>query len=259
MTNTTTRGKFPMKRISKLSVSALAGTIVASVLAFSAPASAAVTVTLAKSSSLVDGEKITVTLAGIPAGQGVYVQQCYQPKVGTRAATGLKCSGSLQQTDLMIWATMDSARGSQPATAPLTFTVRRNVTTASETLSCGMSDCAIFVFRDHRGITDTSLDTVVPLTFLVDQTLKLRAMGFPKPDSEQKVGASLNLSSSLLRTDQSGRVRVVSTNEAVCQVNNGGLTTTVRFAKRGRCSLQLIAKSDAKYLRLVFDIAYKVR
>jgi len=259
MINTTTRETFPMKRISKLFVSALAASVVASVLTVATPASAAVTVTLGKSSSLIDGEKISVTLAGIPAGQGVYVQQCYQPKVGTRAATGLKCSGSLQQTDLMIWATMDSARGSQPATAPLTFTVRRNVTTSTETLPCGMNDCAIFVFRDHRGISDTSLDTVVPLTFLGDQTLKLRAMGFPKPDSEQKVGASLKLSSSLLRTDQKGKVRVVSTNEEVCQVNNGGMTTTVRFAKRGRCSLQLIARSDSKYLRLTFDVAYRVR
>lgn len=250
-----------MKNVAKkfIGIASLAAAVLASVLAFAAPASAAVTVTLAKSSSLIDGEKISVTLAGIPAGQGVYMQQCYQPKVGLRAATGLKCSGSLQQTDLMIWATMDSARGSQPATAPLTFTVRRNVTTATETLPCGISDCAIFVFRDHRGIADTSLDTILPLTFLGDQTLKLRVMGFPKPDSEQKIGTTVNLKSTALRTDQKRTVRVISSNDNVCQVSNGGSSTTIRFVKRGRCALQLVAKGDDKYLRLVMDVAYKIR
>ncbi|NDG11511.1 MAG: hypothetical protein EB111_06690, partial [Actinobacteria bacterium] len=92
-------------------------------LAVATPASAAVAVSLSKQISLVDGEKITVTLAGVPATQGVYVQQCYQPRVGQRAASGLLCNGSLQQTDVMIWASMDGARGSQSAAAPLTFTV----------------------------------------------------------------------------------------------------------------------------------------
>ena len=77
---------FLRKTVLSLVVLALSAPFVAA-----SPASAAVAVSLSKQISLVDGEKITVTLAGVPATQGVYMQQCYQPRVGQRAASGLLC------------------------------------------------------------------------------------------------------------------------------------------------------------------------
>lgn len=219
---------------------------------------AAVTTTLSKSTNLVDGEKITVTLAGVPAGQGVYVQQCHQPKTGLRAATGLKCNGSLQQTDVMIWATMDGARGSQSAATPLTFTVRRNVTVGSETLSCGVSDCALFIFRDHRGPQDLSLDTIVPLTFLLEQTVKARAIGFPKAGTTQNVGTKFMLRQASLVTVQKTKLRVISDTPRICAVTQGAAGTTVWFDKRGECSLRLVAKASGKFARFDATLNYTV-
>ena len=219
---------------------------------------AAVTATLSKSTNLINGEQITVTLAGVPAGQGVYIQQCHQPKVGLRAATGLKCNGSLQQTDVMIWATMDGARGSQSAATPLTFTVRRSVTVGSENLSCGVSDCALFIFRDHRGPQDVSLDTIVPLTFLAEQTVKVRAIGFPKPGSAQEIGDRVVLRAANLATVQKTKLRVVSLTPRICAVTQGATATSVSFDKRGECSLRLVAKATGKFARFETTINYSV-
>lgn len=221
-------------------------------------ASAAVTATLSKSTDLVEGDQITITLAGVPAGQGVYIQQCHQPKTGLRAATGLKCNGSLQQTDVMIWATLDGARGSQSAATPLTFTVRRNVTVGLETLSCGVSDCALFIFRDHRGPQDVSLDTVVPLTFLAEQTVKVRAIGLPKVGTAQNVGTKIVLRQASLVTVQKTKLRVVSLTPRICAVTQGATSTSVSFDRRGECSLRLVAKASGKFARVDTTLNYTV-
>lgn len=63
------------KLISGLAVGALVGVVP---MIPSPSVSAAVVVTPSKSTNLVDGEQITLTLSGIPATQGVYVRQCYK-------------------------------------------------------------------------------------------------------------------------------------------------------------------------------------
>ena len=208
------------------------------------PASASVGVSVSKSASLVDGDKITVTLNGVPAGQGVYVRQCYQASRGQRDTTGLKCNGSIQQTDLMAWATMDGARGSQPATAPITLTVRDSVTVGGVSYPCGARDCSIFVYRDHRGLFDASLDTVVPVMFLVDPTLRLRPLGLAADGSTVKAGSSVAVRNTALRTVDDVRVNLRSLTPRVCSVTKGSSTTSVRYLRAGECSLALRSKGD---------------
>lgn len=232
--------------------------LVASPLAVPAPASAAVAVALNKQISLSDGDKITVTLAGVPATQGVYIQQCYQPAVGQRAATGLKCNGSLQQTDVMIWATMDGARGSQSAATPLTFTVREKVAVGSNVYECGAWNCFLFVYRDHRGISDTALDTIVPLVFLAQQEVKMRSFGLAKDGASVRVGTTMNLQTDSMVTEQGVDVRAKSVTPKVCAVARGRVTTTVRFAARGTCTLRLTARGDAVFKPFVTQVSYKV-
>ena len=239
-------------------IAALTAALLVSLFAVPTPASAAVAVVLSKQISLSDGDQITVTLTGVPATQGVYVQQCYQPVIGQRAATGLKCNGSLQQTDVMIWASMDGSRGSQPASAPLTFTVREKVTVGSTVYECGAWNCFLFVYRDHRGLSDTALDTVVPLVFLAQQELKMRSFGLAKNGASVRVGASMNLRSDSMVTEQGVDVRVKSTTPNVCTVARGKVTTTVRFAARGTCTLRLTAKGDSVFKPLVTEVSYKV-
>lgn len=228
-------------------------------------ASAAVGVSVSKVASLVTGETIFVTLTGVPSTQGVYVRQCYKPAVGLRDATGLKCNGSLTRVNEMIWATMDGARGSAPAASAQSLQVKDAITmyesdgtTVKERIPCGIADCAVFVHRDHRGLFDTSLDTIVPLTFLGSQTVKTRAAGFPKAETAQAVGTTLTLRNANLVTDQKVTVRITSESEKICSVSRGSSTTLVRFVKKGNCSLRLVAKATTTHLRYDGQLTYKV-
>lgn len=247
-----------MNRFRRL-VLAIAGsaTLVAQFVVAS-PASAAVAVSLSRQISLVDGDAIEVRLANVPATQGVYIQQCYRPEIGQRSITGLKCNGSLQETDVMIWATMDGARGSQSAVAPLTFTVRETVTAGGTTYRCGAWDCFLFVYRDHRGITDRSLDTIVPLVFLVDQQVKTRLFGMAKDGASVRVGSSMPLRTNSMVSEQGVDVRVRSTTPSVCTVSRGAVTTSIRFVSRGSCVVNVMAKGDAVFKRYSQKITYKV-
>jgi hypothetical protein len=215
-------------------------------------------VSLSQQISLVDGTIIDVALSGVPATQGVYIQQCYRPTTGQRAATGLKCNGSLQQTDVMIWASMDGSRGSQPAAAPLKFTVRESVTVGGTSYSCGAWDCFLFVYRDHRGLFDTTLDTIVPLVFLAEQEVNVRSFGLPKSGSSVRVGSVRSLSTRDMASEQGVDVRLRSATSRVCTVQRGATTTTVRFVAKGTCTLNVIAKGGAVFKPFNESVDYKV-
>jgi hypothetical protein len=164
----------------------------------------------------------------------------------------------LQQTDVMLWATMDGARGSQSAVAPLTFTVREKVTVGSNIYECGAWNCFLFVYRDHRGISDTALDTVVPLVFLAQQELKMRSFGLAKDGASVRLGASLTLRPEYMVTEQGIDVRARSVTTSVCTVARGKAVTVVRFIGRGNCTLQLSAKGDAVFKPFLTEVSYKV-
>jgi len=247
-----------MNRIRRIALSIIGAAVAIAPLAIATPAAATLGVSLSQQISLNDGDVIEIRLAGVPATQGVYLQQCYRPEIGQRAATGLKCNGSLQQTDVMIWASMDGARGSQSAAAPLKFTVRESVTVGSDTFRCGAWDCFLFVYRDHRGISDRALDTIVPLVFLAEQQVKPRTLGLAKDGSAVRVGTSKRLNNDELVTEQGVDVRVRSTTPSVCSVSRTSVTTTVRFIARGDCNLALVAKGDAVFKSLNQRVSYKV-
>lgn len=226
-----------------------------------APASAAVTVGVSATSGLTDGQVVTITLAGIPAGQGVYVSQCVRPAVGQRAAGGLVCNGGLQDTGSMIWATTDGARGSQSAAGALSLTLRRTFAKDGSSYSCGATDCALFVYRDHRGLFDTSLDTVVPLRFLLPQTVKFRDVGLPKAGTTLAAGSTLSLAAADLRTVE-GRplsVRVVrGAGARACAATTSSSGVRVRALRAGECTLALTARATATYDALAITVAYRV-
>lgn len=232
------------------------------------PVMGAVTVSLSKSTALLDGDSILISLAEIPAGQGVYIRQCYKPAIGLRDVNGLKCNGSLQRVSEMIWASTNPVflrQGAANAAAAMTLVVRSNVVvyeadgkTVKETLDCGMSDCAIFVHRDHLGLQDTALDTVVPLTFLGSQSIKARMIGLPKDSSKVSIGSTISLKTNLLVTDQKSKVRILSDTPKVCKVSGNATSTSIQFLKKGSCTLQLVAKSTQTHLRFTTDLTYNV-
>ena len=256
-----------MKRIRRASSAILVASL-CSLVAPVSPVRAAIGVSVDKTSALVDGDTVSITLSGIPTGQGVYIRQCYKPTIGQRDSNGLKCNGSLQRTNEMIWASTVPGflrQGALNVGAPIPFGLRSRVIvyeadglSIKESLPCGISDCAIFVHRDHLGLQDTSLDVIVPLTFLGTQTIKARKIGLLQDGETVQVGKALTLRNSYLFTDQKSRVRVLSDTAGICSVSRGASTTTIRFYKKGSCAIELVAKATATHLRFSSVLTYKV-
>ena len=239
---------------------------VVSVLLTALPAqvSAAVGVSVSKTAKLTDLEVVSIRLANVPAGQGVYVSQCFKPTLAQRAATGLVCNGSVTETGTMIWATTDGQRGSQSANGELVLMMRSRFTKvdangASKTYDCGASNCSLFIYRDHRGITDTALDTIVPLKFLPSQTVAVAKLGMKRDGARYKVGNSVSISASKLKTSK-GKAVIVSSDEtrAICRTT-GTTSFTIKFRKPGKCQVTLFAEGSAKFDQMIEVLTYIVK
>lgn len=116
-----------------------------------------------------DGENISVAVAGVPAGQGIYVRLC----VVTDSGRPTECFG--QGT----WATTDAAAVRMGAVLITDGTVNLRVKGAFQTggasfggqvtpikqIDCNQTACAIHTRRDHFGTADTSMDSWTPVTF----------------------------------------------------------------------------------------------
>ena len=239
---------------------------VVSVLLTAVPAqvSAAVGVSVSKTAKLTDLEVVSIRLANVPAGQGVYVSKCFKPTLAQRAATGLVCNGSVTETGTMIWATTDGQRGSQSANGELVLMMRSRFTKvdangASKTYDCGASNCSLFIYRDHRGITDTALDTIVPLKFLPSQTVAVAKLGMKRDGASYKVGNSVSISASKLKTSK-GKAVIVSSDEtrAIC-TTTGTTSFTIKFRKPGKCQVTLFAEGSAKFDQMIEVLTYIVK
>ena len=239
---------------------------VVSVLLTALPAqvSAAVGVSVSKTAKLTDLEVVSIRLANVPAGQGVYVSQCFKPTLAQRAATGLVCNGSVTETGTMIWATTDGQRGSQSANGELVLMMRSRFTKvdangASKTYDCGASNCSLFIYRDHRGITDTALDTIVTLKFLPSQTVAVAKLGMKRDGARYKVGNSVSISASKLKTSK-GKAVIVSSDEtrAIC-TTTGTTSFTIKFRKPGKCQVTLFAEGSAKFDQMIEVLTYIVK
>jgi hypothetical protein len=228
------------------------------------PVSAAVGVALSQTTKLPDFQVVSIKLSSIPAGQGVYVSQCFKPQVGQRAATGLICNGSLTEQGTMIWATTDASRGSQSANDNLTLMLRSSFTKVdankvSTTYECGVNNCSIFVYRDHRGLTDTALDTVVPLKFLPTQDVTVASLGLKKDGAKYAAGSSVSISASKLITTKGQRV-VVSSSETRSICSTTGTTSfVISFRKAGVCSVTLAAEGTSNLDQMIKTLTYIVK
>ncbi len=238
----------------------------ASMLVAVAPAqvSAAVGVSVNKTEKLADLEVVSIKLANVPAGQGVYVSQCFKPTLGQRAATGLICNGSVTETGTMIWATTDGQRGSQSATGELVLMMRSSFSKIdangeSKTYDCGVSNCSLFVYRDHRGITDTALDTIVPLKFLPRQTVALAKLGLKRDGASYKAGESVVLSADKLISSKGQKVVVTSDETRSICTTTGTTSVTIKFRKAGTCRVTLFADGSSKFDQMIEVLTYTVK
>ena len=237
-----------------------------SVLVAVAPAQvlATVGVSVSKTEKLADLEVVSIKLANVPMGQGVYISQCFKPTLGQRAATGLICNGSVTETGTMIWATTDGQRGSQSATGELVLMMRSSFSKIdangeSKTYDCGVSNCSLFVYRDHRGITDTALDTIVPLKFLPRQTVALAKLGLKRDSASYKAGESVVLSANKLISSKGQKVVVTSDETRSICTTTGTTSVTIKFRKAGTCRVTLFADGSSKFDQMIEVLTYTVK
>ena len=228
------------------------------------PVSAAVGVSLNQTDKLADLQVVSIKLASIPAGQGVYISQCFKAQVGQRAATGLICNGSLTEQGTMIWATTDASRGSQSASTELVLTLRSSFTkvdanNVSKTYDCGAKNCSIFVYRDHRGLTDTALDTIVPIKFLPSQDVTIASLGLKKDGAKYKAGTSVSISASKLVSSKGQQVFVTSPETRSICTTTGTSNVKIEFRKPGICSVTLSAEGSKNLDQMIKIITYIVK
>ncbi len=228
------------------------------------PVSAAVGVSLNQTDKLADLQVVSIKLASIPAGQGVYISQCFKAQVGQRAATGLICNGSLTEQGTMIWATTDASRGSQSASTELVLTLRSSFTkvdanNVSKTYDCGAKNCSIFVYRDHRGLTDTALDTIVPIKFLPSQDVTIASLGLKKDGAKYKAGTSVSISASKLVSSKGQQVFVTSPETRSICTTTGTSSVKIEFRKPGICSVTLSAEGSKNLDQMIKIITYIVK
>ena len=119
------------------------------------------TATLSKSTNLSrTSESVTLEVAGVPDGQGIYLLQCLTPAVAGERPTA--CVGQ----NKTIWASTTATPGAQLLGASLALTVEREISAGGTLTDCSVSSCGVFIRRDHRGPSDKTLDTFIALSFL---------------------------------------------------------------------------------------------
>lgn len=145
-----------------------------SALAAVAPAQAAdFKVTADKTQNLnIAGDTLTLTVDGLPAGQGVYMRLCAGTLAEAAKARPTNCVG----LNATAWVTTDAAalrQGAKLLAGPVSLAVPSNFVSGETKIDCTQVACGIHVRRDHLGgSADFSLDRFIPLTF-----------GAPKPSA----------------------------------------------------------------------------
>jgi hypothetical protein len=150
-------------RISSVAVAAL--TAIVALTAVTPAQAADFAVTADKSKNLVAaGDTVTVTLANLPTGQGVYLRLCAGTLAEVAKARPADCVGM----DKTVWASSLAAalrQGATEAAEPKAVSVVAQFSSAGKTIDCAVVACGIHVRRDHFGGTDFSLDRFIPVTF----------------------------------------------------------------------------------------------
>ena len=234
------------------------------------PANAAVNATLSKSTDIaMAGETLSITLSGIPAGQGVYVRLCKNsdPSVRPSLCQGGGMGGA--------WASLDSTslmQGAVSAANPVNLAVSGQFTASGTSVDCSIDSCVVFIRRDHLGSGDQSLDTRIPVTFsttsapaaavvvspTVDQTIS--AFWAPKKYNKKVARKSTRvIAKSAMITTQGNQLTWASATPSTCTVKNVKRYIRVQFLKKGSCEFTATAAGNNTYKPTVFTWKYSVR
>ena len=211
-------------------------------------------VTLSKSTGIADaGENLTVTLSGIPAGNGVYVRQCQQAAGSARPTL---CNG------MGVWASLDSGSQAQMATdasLPQTLAVAGLFTSNSTTVDCNKVVCGVFIRRDHLGGSDLSLDTFIPLTFTTPAKVSQTIVPSLAVGTYSVVkGKSVSLSADTMKTRNGQSLTWSTSNASLCSVSSAKHKKTVSFKKTGSCVVTARALGTNRLKQTDFKWTFKI-
>lgn len=234
----------------RLAAAGVALAVSGAVLAGPTQAAETFSVTVSKTLDLVaDGETVSVTLANLPQGKGVYVLQCAAPSVAGERPT--LCNSATQK-----WVTTSLPVGTPGVVAPgapvplsvaAAFTYTNRATGQSSVVDCTTSQCGVFVRLDHFFTTDRSLDTFVPISF-VGSTIVLPAdvVNVSVKDAPVGTRAPLNLKYRtpvwLNVSAQSGQTPTITSLNGNCVVQ-GRKVTAVKGS--GECAFQVTTPRTA--------------
>ncbi len=126
------------------------------------------TASLSKSTGLSRaGEEVTLNIAGVPSGQGVYILQCETPAVAGERPT--VCVGQSKT----IWASTISTPGAQPLSPEINLSLERHILAGGNTIDCSVSSCGVFIRRDHNGPADKTLDIFLSIAFTPEYSVQV--------------------------------------------------------------------------------------
>ena len=195
-----------------------------------APASAAtMSVTLSKTTSIANEEKVNVTITNFPTKAGIYLQQCVEPVGGARPAA---CNRATQ-----LWVTSQPGGSFKPGDA-----ISMTLVTAFDGNDCTTKKCGVFARLDHTAGTDTSEDLFIPVTFsaagaavpTTTAATPAAAQTLTKFPKKAKVGTKVALP---LQTDKGVAVTYRTASPKICTVSKN----VVKTVKTGSCKLQAYA------------------
>jgi len=205
---------------------------------------------LSKQIDLVDaGDEISVSISGLASDEGVYVRQCQLPTDGSRP-TNCDNAGAVWATNVAGGLT----QGGVDASKPVPLRIKGVFAGQSGLVDCQNVLCAVYVERDWNGLTDRSLDTLMPVVFSQPIPVKQTVIGWKQaPGSVRlKVGKTLDLAKKSVKTKQGNALTWSTPTPKICKVVPAGKTVSVKAVKAGTCVVTAVAPGTTRALAKTF-------
>jgi hypothetical protein len=190
-------------------------------------------VTVSKTTNLaLAGESVTVSVTGIPEGQGVYVRQCASAIADPRPTS---CTGMADT----LWLSTAGSMGSLDAAQIHQLSVRKVFVSGGTTFDCSVVACGIFVRRDHECQENClALDKIVRISFVAAKATQT----VPAIGNSVRVGKFI----SFKKTTSAGLLMTPTTSTPrICGVTVYGANFRVTGKIPGTCNLTLSQKSGS--------------
>lgn len=169
---------------------------------------------------------------------------------------------------------MVNERGPLNAANPIPLAVKATFTSSGTKVDCTVSNCVVFIRRDHEGtvggVRDLSLDTLIPVSFTAapvtpaavvpteDQTI---SPFWPAKKYKATVSrkAKKRIARVAMLTTQGNALTYSSQTPKTCAVMISKKYVDIKFTSKGICNVTATAAATDTYKPTEFTWTYKVR